>query len=384
MRARFALLCLLTGCGAAERPGSNVGPDAGVADLGTPPGVELDAGGRDAGGRDAGSLDAAPFDAGSPLDAGPAPDAGPPPSPPPELVRYLTGRDEDAEVTPLGPGLILMGGSTEVDAAFVWWRGLIAGGDVVVIRTSGSDGYNDYLFSEIGGADSVETLLVTSRALANDPYVSDRLRRAEGVFMAGGDQSTYVDNWAGTAVQEALHQAWARGAVIGGTSAGLAVLGSLVFEAREGGVTSQTALADPFDPAVTLGPGFLALPPLAGVLTDSHFGARDRMGRLVAFVARAMQDGLHASPIGLGVDERTAIVVGPDGMGEVMGSGRIYVVRPTVAPEVCRSGSPLTFRDLQLQALSAGDRLSFPGAFSPAPPVALSAVAGVLDPLDPY
>lgn len=376
--APFVLV--LAGCAGASGLDATAGPDSGPLD-----------GGRDAGNlSDAGTVDAAiadtglPADSGAVEDAGGPVDAGLPPAPPPELVRYLTGADADADVTPAGPGLIMMGGSREVDAAFEWWRGPLNGGDVVVIRTSGSDGYNDYLFSQIGGVDSVETLLITTRALAEHPYVADRLRRAEGIFMAGGDQSTYVETWAGTALQDSLHAAWARGAVIGGTSAGLAVLGPLVFEAREGSITSETALADPYHPRVTLGSGLLDVPPLAGVLTDSHFGERDRMGRLVAFLARVMQDGLHFSPVGIGVNERTAVVVGPDGIGVVMGSGHVYVVRPTVAPEVCRMGDPLTFRDLQVQKLGAGDRLTFPDALSSAPTTALHAVTGALDPSDPY
>ena len=99
----------------------------------------------------------------------------PSPIPPASLVRYLTGPDADAVVTPTGPGLILMGGGTEPDEAFVWWNTLHGGGDVVVLRTSGSDGYNDYLFSDIGGVDSVETLIVDSRALASHPYVAWRI-----------------------------------------------------------------------------------------------------------------------------------------------------------------------------------------------------------------
>ena len=72
------------------------------------------------------------------------------PTPPAGLRHWVTGEDADAEVTPLGPGLILMGGGGEPDEAFEWWRNLLAAGDVVVLRASGSDGYNDYLFAEIG------------------------------------------------------------------------------------------------------------------------------------------------------------------------------------------------------------------------------------------
>ncbi|MEM1033029.1 MAG: hypothetical protein AAGN82_21965 [Myxococcota bacterium] len=111
-----------------------------------------------------------------------------PPTPPADLERYLTGADADADVTPLGPGLIVMGGGADVDSAFRWQRDRVAGGDVVVLRTSGSDGYNGYLFDDIGGVDSVETLLVTTRTLANDPWVAARITGAEAVFMAGGDK----------------------------------------------------------------------------------------------------------------------------------------------------------------------------------------------------
>jgi hypothetical protein len=68
------------------------------------------------------------------------------PLPPAGLVHYVTGSDANADVTPTGPGLILMGGGTDVDAAFQWWKPRISGGDVVVLRASGADGYNDYLY----------------------------------------------------------------------------------------------------------------------------------------------------------------------------------------------------------------------------------------------
>ncbi|MEQ9324206.1 MAG: hypothetical protein RIF41_33900, partial [Polyangiaceae bacterium] len=71
---------------------------------------------------------------------------GAPPTKPTGLVTFLTGNDEDADVTPTGPGLILMGGGTDVDAAFQWWMPYLSGGDIVVLRNTGSDGYNDYLF----------------------------------------------------------------------------------------------------------------------------------------------------------------------------------------------------------------------------------------------
>ena len=117
------------------------------------------------------------------------------PTPPQELVWYRTGSDDDAGVEPAGPALVLMGGGPDVDEAFQWWNAYINGGDVVVLRTSGSDGYNDYLYHQIGAVNSVETLVVDRRSLADDPYVAYRLQRAEAIFMAGGDQATYLESW---------------------------------------------------------------------------------------------------------------------------------------------------------------------------------------------
>lgn len=62
----------------------------------------------------------------------------------------------------------------------------------MVLRASGGDGYEDYVYSDIGGCDSIETLLVTARALADSDYVASRVRHAEGVFLAGGDQAVYM------------------------------------------------------------------------------------------------------------------------------------------------------------------------------------------------
>jgi len=303
---------------------------------------------------------------------------------PPALTVYLTGSDDDVAVTPTGPGLVLMGGSTEVDAAFTWWNGYLGGGDVVILRVSGSDGYNPYLYFDIGGIDSVETLMVTTRALADSDYVAWRIRHAEGIFIAGGDQSDYVNLWKGSGVEEALMHAWGRGAVLGGTSAGLAILGEFVFAAFNGSVTSSEALADPYHTAVQLDRDFLAVPLLADVITDSHFSERGRMGRLIAFLARIVADGWSGAPLGLGIDERTALVVGPDGAGQVMGEGAVYLLTSNGTPTTCMAGVALEYGDLGVTELRDGDTLTLPGGTSPVGSRLVSATGGNTVPADPY
>jgi len=266
----------------------------------------------------------------------------------------------------------------------VWWRDRLANGDVVVLRATGEDGYNDYLFTDIGGADSVETLRVDSATLADDPYVVCRIAQAEGVFLTGGNQSTYMMLWKDRGVGDALMQAWDRGAVLGGTSAGLAVLGEFVFGAYNDTVYSDEALDDPYNRYMTMDQGMLALAPLVGVVTDTHFAQRDRMGRLLAFVARIVQDGWADTVLGIGVDEATALLVDADGSATVVGEGSVYVLRSAGIPQVCAADEPLSYAELELVRLQAGDAIALPAGTTDVPATTLSAFGGGLDPADPY
>jgi cyanophycinase-like exopeptidase len=160
-------------------------------------------------------------------------------------------------------------------------------------------------------------LIVPDREAANDPHVSDIIGRAEAVFIAGGDQANYIRGWQNTAVQRALNAHIAAGKPIGGTSAGLAVLGEFVYSALndppDGMLASPEALKDPFTPQVALVRNFLKIPVLHDIITDSHFAKRDRLGRSLVFLARLMQDGWTNSPREIAVDERSAVLVEGDG-----------------------------------------------------------------------
>ena len=263
-----------------------------------------------------------------------------------------------------------MGGGPDVDEAFLWWRDKIAGGDVVVLRTSGEDGYQDYLFGQIGGADSVETLLVTSRELADDPYVAQRVAQAEGVFIAGGDQATYLRAWRDTALSRALQTASARGAVLGGTSAGAMVLGQLIFSAQRGSITSSDALGDPYHPHATFERALVPSSPLLDTLVDTHFYERDRLGRLVAFAARMRQDGLATRPLGLGLDEQTALVIDDSGLATVLGRGYVYVVDAAAFPERCEPDQALEISSMPYYRLGAGHQVTLPALSWPIAPEA--------------
>lgn len=268
------------------------------------------------------------------------------------LLPLLAGNPADVQRA-TRPTLILAGGGADVDAAMRFFGERAGAGDLVVLRASGSGGYNQYLL-DLTGADSVETLIVASRRRAEDPYVLGRVSQAEGVFVAGGDQADYVNFWGGTPLASAIDEVAARAAPLGGTSAGLAILGEWVFAALAGTVTSAQALADPYHERVTLVRNVLHLPALEGVICDSHFAARDRMGRLVTFLARIAADTGAWQVRGLGIDEATALLVDEHGTGTVAGRGAVYFLHAPGGPQRCVPGEPLTFHDVAVQKAVAG------------------------------
>lgn len=257
----------------------------------------------------------------------------------------LVGDAADVTRTTAG-GTVLMGGGPDVDAAVRWMISKSGGGDFLVLRATGTDAYNSYIYG-LGGVNSVETLLINSRTLANDPQVEAKIRGAEAVFIAGGDQANYVNFWKDTRVESALNYLRNTKLVpIGGTSAGCAIQGSVYFSAVNGTITSAEALANPYNSKLTLGRNdFLSNPYLANTVTDTHFDNPDRRGRLITFMARVSQD-FSALPQGIGVDEETAVCIEPNGTGKVYGAGYAFFCRQngsSSTPERCVSGSSLDY-----------------------------------------
>ena len=238
---------------------------------------------------------------------------------------YFTGDVTNVETNP-DYGICLMGGSTEDDRAMIWFLEKANGGDILVIRASGSDGYNDYFYSDLGvEVNSVETIVFNSASAASDSYVLQQIGNAEAIWMAGGDQSDYINYWKDTEVENLLNQHInVKQAVIGGTSAGMAVLGASYFSADNGGLYSYEALEDPYNPYMTIGHNdFLEVPLLENTITDTHFSERDREGRLLTFMAR-MNNELGERSFGIACDEYTAVCIDSSGVGAVYGEWPEY------------------------------------------------------------
>lgn len=294
------------------------------------------------------------------------------------------GNPSDVTASTRG-GILFEGGSTDVDAAYRWMCAKANGGDFLVIRASGTAAYNSYIRGLCPALNSVATLIVYSRIGAQQPFVEDTILKAEALFIAGGDQSNYVKYYAGTPVAAGIDTLAARGVPVGGTSAGNAVLAQFGYSALTGSVTSKQALADPFTPLIAIEDGFLDVSPLLrGKFTDDHFAARDRMGRLLAFLARVIEDGDTSRVSAIAADEKTAFLMEPDGSGVVAGAGAVYFLRTPGPPEVCHRDTPLTFKNISVYRVQAGGEFNiatWTGAQGTA--YSLSAIEGVIHSTQP-
>jgi cyanophycinase len=277
-----------------------------------------------------------------------------------KVTRYLTGNAADVVVSLAGPAHDFGGGSTDVDAALQWIIDQVRGCttcstkiDVVILRSSGSNGYNDYIFA-MNGVDSVETLVITSARDSNTTAVETTVKNAEVVFFAGGDQCDYVRNFKGTLVETAVESVYAKGGGVGGTSAGAAIQGDFTYDGCNGSAVSSDALANPYHRTVTFTYDFFHWANLQNTITDQHFVARDRMGRTLAFLARQIQDGRATSALSIAIQERTSVVVDRNGLATVMGEGPAYFILADHAPEVCRAGVPLTYSNYKIWKVGSG------------------------------
>ncbi len=268
-------------------------------------------------------------------------------------ISYMTGDSADVTTNHL-PGIVLAGGGGDNDDAMKWMLQRGNGGDVVVLRVSNSNGYNSYFYNSLGvSVNSVETLVIPSVTAAFDPYVEKRIKGAEVLFIAGGDQAEYVNYWKDTPVESAINYLiTTKKATVGGTSAGCAIQGQAYFSALNGTITSLIALNNPYNSALTLGYNdFLLHPALQHTITDTHYDNPDRRGRHVAFLARLMTD-FGFRPLGIGIDEYTAVCIDDQLKAFVFGEFPTYndyayflqanCVDPA-EPETCAPNQKLTW-----------------------------------------
>jgi cyanophycinase len=277
----------------------------------------------------------------------------------PAFEYYRIGATSDASAR-TAAGTVLMGGGTDVDEAFRWMCEKANGGDFLVIRATGTDAYNTYIsdLCQAAGkpANSVATLIVPSRAAADYAPLVARIQEAEAVWIAGGDQANYINYWKGSLLNSALQARIDANMPIGGTSAGMAVLTQFVYSALGSkGVTSSQALADPYNRYITLDRDFVSIAGLEGVISDTHFGVRDRLGRDLAFFCRIYLNNWVSLPLrGIAADEATALLIEPSLSATVVGTGNVYFEQAPGPAEVCQPDVPLTYSNIAIKRVGSG------------------------------
>jgi len=269
---------------------------------------------------------------------------------------WYSGDTTDVSGLSPTPGLVLAGGAGDNDQAMQWMLSRADGGDVVVIRASGSDGYNAYFLSELGEAvNSVQTIRFNNAAAAQNDYVVQQIRNAECLFIAGGDQYDYYQYWKDTPVEEAINYLInEKGVPVGGTSAGMAILSNCYYAPSGSSLTAEEALSNPYHPDYeVLGKDdFLQVPYTENLIPDTHYDQRDRAGRHIGMLARLAQDHQVRS-FGIACNEYTAVCIDEQGMARAFGEHAefpediVYFLQANCQeeflPETITEGTPLTW-----------------------------------------
>jgi cyanophycinase len=214
--------------------------------------------------------------------------------------------------------LIIIGGAEEKDGDSPILREFVrrAGGvkAKIIIMTAATElpkeageRYTE-VFERIGAA-QVRIVDTETRDDASSSTALEAVRNATGIFFTGGDQARITSVIKDTELDAAIHQRYAEGIVIGGTSAGAAVMPDKMIVEGD----SET---HPRIEIVEMGPGLGFLP---GVVIDQHFSQRGRLGRLISALVQ------EPAVLGFGIDENTAMVV-TDGHVEVIGEGAVTIV----------------------------------------------------------
>ena len=272
---------------------------------------------------------------------------------------YVVGNPENVERETSGL-VVMQGGGTDVDENYIQMAKRGGGGDFVVLRASQADEYNEYIY-KLCNCDSVETIVFENGNAANEKFVIDVIKNAEALFIAGGDQSRYVRFWQGTPVEDAIHHVVNKPAPIGGTSAGMAILGEFVYSAMTESVTTELGLQNPYYDDVTLARDFLRLPWMKNIITDQHLQERHRIGRTIAFLSRLVEDGWTEQGRAIAADRETSVHVDPaSGLARVYATADhetpyAYFMSTRGRPQICKPGEKLTYRDIDVYRLGPGE-----------------------------
>jgi len=278
----------------------------------------------------------------------------------------------------VAPGtIVLAGGGAEGDVgdttswSYKLYRKVVENGDVdadgvvrVAVLTASSStsfitDYFEWIGTTVGRNVDATIYLVATRADANSSALVGPVASADAVFIKGGDQGVYYDQWNGTLLETNVRAVADRGGALSGTSAGAMSLPQYCFcggsdliseDIMENSHTSY--LNDTSDGGSAIHTDFLGY--LSRITVDTHFTERGRFGRLLGIMAKAGEDNADPAILGIGIERQTGLSI-RGSTAEVIGIGEVSFVQQTAATTRIRTaGKPLVYTDLKVDRLTHG------------------------------
>jgi cyanophycinase len=252
--------------------------------------------------------------------------------------------------------LLLVGGGTEKqngwsDTPYQWAVEQSVNKKVAIISYQAQDNWLRNYFLSLGAISATNYTISTS-AQANLQSTYDDLMGCDVIFLKGGDQSQYYALYKGTKVEEAIEAKFAGGGVIGGTSAGMAILSKVFFSAENGSLFPPDGLENINSPYFSLKNDFLDI--FDDYIFDTHFAERGRNTRLMALIAKWYQQ-TNTLVKGIGVDDQTALCIDASKNATCYGTGAVHIYRPQSFTFL---NNKINTPDLQAHILLHGHRIS--------------------------
>jgi len=248
--------------------------------------------------------------------------------------------------------LVIVGGvqTTEIVKKYVE----LAGGSnakIIVIPNAGSDPvyWSEVQVKEFNDLGAQAQYLLFTKETADDKSNLDKMDWANAVFFLGGDQSVLTHDMLGTKLLQKVFDIYNNGGVVGGSSAGAAVMSEVMITGNElvnKDSSASFVTIERGNVEVKKGFGFLK-----NVIVDQHFLKRKRHNRTISALIE------HPDLFGIAIDESTAIIVYPDETFEVIGSNQVLVYDPTNGKNIREDkNGNLGITDMKLQVLISGDK----------------------------
>ena len=247
--------------------------------------------------------------------------------------------------------LLIAGGALTKSSRAIFWRltELAGGGRIAVFGTASAEPARVAALAveDIAKAGGTGVALEVTPQTSSDPALLEELRSCAGFWFGGGDQRRITDAFTDTPALEVILERFHAGAVIGGTSAGAAIMGQTMIADGSSSEALQRGVA-----TLAAGLGFLR-----GAITDQHFSQRGRFARLILALSET------GAAIGIGVDEDTALLIPPSGAWQIIGSASVTLFEKRdgrLYASLLRQGDsfdPLT-TTLQISSLSERSTLN--------------------------